>query len=51
MIILDIKRTHPIIKYFKSYITVIISVSNFFFKGFGFTTIFHPQRIRLCTSR
>ena len=46
---MDIKYNHAIIKYFKSYIAVIISVNknNCFY---GFATIFHPQRIRLCTS-
>ena len=48
---MDINYSHAIIKYFKSYIAVIISVDKTtFIKGFGFATIFHPQRIQLCAS-
>ena len=44
---MDIKHNHTMIKYFKSYIAVIILVNNiFFFKDLGFVIIFHPRRIR-----
>ena len=48
---IDIKHNHAMIKYFKSYIVVIILVNNFFFlrRDFGFAIIFYPQRICPCT--
>ena len=47
---IDIKHSHAMIKYFKSYIVVIILVKNIYFKkDLGFVIIFHCQRIRPCT--
>ena len=47
---IDIKHIHAMIKYFKSYIAVIILVKNIYFKkDLGFVIIFHGQRIRICT--
>ena len=47
---IDIKHNHAMIKYFKSYIAVIILVKKIYFKkDLGFVIIFHHQHIRPCT--
>ena len=44
---IEVKCDHAIIKYFKSFIVVIILVNNI---KKEIATIFHPQRIQPCTS-
>ena len=46
----DIKHSHAMMKYVKSYIAVNILVKNIYLKkDLGFVIIFHRQRIHPCT--